>query len=393
MKVSEYIKSKNYSTNEFIGLSLSFLSVVLTIYWFLKSRIIDLNGGCGNDGLTYCSMALGNLEFEPFTRRTFLPAIVKFLGFENIVLTFYTLNSIFILGSIYFSYLILKKFNYKNRFLIVGLILLNPHIIRWLFAYPVVTDFLGLMLVSMFFYYFLIIQRQETRIIVLSSILIILCFVRENVPLIMGAGILLWSLYVKRRVIESILLTLIAVLFTIISFGQPSTINTVQETNLVELAKDQISFFTQSPQNFLMFVYFVFFGLTLLAIKAISLIPKSSDSYGGIYLALLAMTITSPLFGGEARHFVLASIIFQIYFLLKVDDPRVISFYLISTIAFWNLGSFGDGSIESFNNLYGQRFIPIGLTLDLLKNGMIQWASFLTIYLIGKRVLQKRLIK
>jgi hypothetical protein len=202
----------------------------------------------------------------------------------------------------------------------------------------------------------------------------------------MGAGILLWSLYVKRRVIESILLTLIAVLFTIISFGQPSTINTVQETNLVELAKDQISFFTQSPQNFLMFVYFVFFGLTLLAIKAISLIPKSSDSYGGIYLALLAMTITSPLFGGEARHFVLASIIFQIYFLLKVDDPRVISFYLISTIAFWNLGSFGDGSIESFMRLFGQRFVPLEVTLDLLKTGLFTWALMLAVYLFGKRV-------
>jgi hypothetical protein len=71
----------------------------------------------------------------------------------------------------------------------------------------------------------------------------------------------------------------------------------------------------------------------------------------------------------------------------------VISFYLNSTIAFWSLGSFGDGSMKSFNNLHGQRFIPIGLTLDLLKNGMIQWASFLTLYLIGKRVLQKRLIK
>jgi hypothetical protein len=386
MKVSEYIKSKNYSTNEFIGLSLSFLSVVLTIYWFLKSRIIDLNGGCGNDGLTYCSMALGNVEFEPFSRRTFLPAIVKFLGIENIVLTFYTLNSIFILGSIYFSYLILKKFNYKNRFLIVGLILLNPHIIRWLFAYPVVTDFLGLMLVSMFFYYFMIIQRQETRIIVLGSILTILCFVRENVPLIMGAGVLLWSLYVKRRVIESILLTLIAVLFTIISFGQPSTINTVQETNLVELAKDQISFFTQSPQNFLMFVYFAFFGLTLTAIKAISLMPKSSDSYGGIYFALLVMTITSPLFGGEARHFVLGSIIFQIYFLLKVDSPRVISFYMISTVAFWNLGAFGDGSIESFMRLFGQRFVPLEVTLDLLKTGLFTWALMLAVYLFGKRV-------
>ena len=385
MKVSEYIKTKNYSTNEFIGLSLSFLSVALTIYWFLKSRIIDLNGGCGNDGLTYCSMALGNVEFEPFSRRTFLPAIVKLLGFENIVLTFYILNSIFILGSIYFSYLILKKFNYKNRFLIVGLIILNPHVIRWLFAYPVVTDFLGLMLVTMFFYYFLIIPKQEIRIIVLSSILIILCFVRENVPLIMGVGILLWSLYIKRRIIESIFLTLIAVLFTIISFGQPSTINTVQETNLVELAKDQISFFTQSPQNFLMSVYFVFLGLTLLAIKAISMIPKSSDSYGGIYLALLAMTITTPLFGGEARHFVLASIIFQIYFLLKVDNPRVISFYVISTIAFWNLGSFGDGSIESFMRLFGQRFVPLEVTFDLLKTGLLTWAFLLTVYLFVTR--------
>ena len=52
-------------------------------YWFINSKIIELNGGCGNDGLTYCSMALGNIEFAPFSRRTFCHWIAILFSITN----------------------------------------------------------------------------------------------------------------------------------------------------------------------------------------------------------------------------------------------------------------------------------------------------------------------
>lgn len=318
-------------------------------------------------------MALGNIEFAPFSRRTLLPGIVNFLGFSNIVITFYILNVIFIAVSVFYGYLILRKFNHKNRFIIVGLILLNPHILRWLFSYPVVTDYLGLMLSIMFFYYFLALKSITQKTLVLGSILILLSFVRENIPMTLMVGLIFWSVYSKKDYFVTLILSLISIIFTVISFNQPATLNTVQETSLIKLAEAQVLFFTENLSNLLMLVYFIFFGLTLMSLRALFIFPNRVDKTGGLFLSFLAMSISGPLFGGEARHFVIGGILLQIYFLIKVGNPKTLVFYLLPTLAFWNLWATSNGTVESFMAVFGQRFSPISVTYQLVGLGALQW--------------------
>lgn len=374
-----------FQASEKLGLALILISVILIPYWFYNSKIIELHGGCGNDGLTYCSMALGNIEFAPFSRRTLLPFIVNLLGFSDIVYTFYILNIIFILVSILYAFLLISKLNYKNRFIIVGLILLNPHITRWLFSYPVVTDYLGLMLAIMFFYYFLALKSNTQKILLLGVILILLSFVRENIPLTIILGLIIWSIYSRKDYLVTIILSLVSIISTLISFNQPATLNTVQETSLTKLAKDQILFFTENLSNLLMLFYFIFFGLTFLALRALFILPSRGEKIGGLFISFLAMSISGPLFGGEARHFVIGGILLQIYFLIKVGNPKTIVFYLLPTIAFWNLWSTSNGSIESFMAVFGQRFAPLSVTYQLVLTGMLQWGLALVLFMFFQR--------
>ena len=356
------------------------LSLSLVPYWFSNSRIIDLNGGCGNDGLTYCSMALGNIEFAPFSRRTLLPGLIHLLGLKNILYSFYFFNIVFILGSFILLYLIMKKVNVSYNYLVLSLFILNPHILRWLFSYPVMTDFLGLFIILAFIY-FNINSENKNKYFITTSLLIILCFVRENAPITLSFGYLAWSVISKKEVKQNLIQFIISIIFTLISFNQPSTLNTVQETNFFKIAEDQLNYFLGDWKHFILFIFFFLYGFGVFSIASLSKLPRKENLFGGMYFSALIMLLSAPLLGGEARHFVIPGILMLIYFFSTKSYLNYVFVLLLVQISFWYLGAYADGTIESFSILFGQRFTNFENTVDLIKLGGVQLVVFGLIYL------------
>ncbi len=83
MKVLFSKKTFNYW--DLSNLLFLFVSLMVLLFQFKKSRFIEINGWCGNDGSVYCSMARGNVEFEPFSRRTLLPVRVRLTKQEDVL--------------------------------------------------------------------------------------------------------------------------------------------------------------------------------------------------------------------------------------------------------------------------------------------------------------------
>lgn len=374
---------KNFRINNGKNFAIVFFIFALMFipYWFVNSKIIELNGGCGNDGLTYCSMALGNLEFAPFSRRTFLPGFIHLFQIQNVFLAFQILNAVFIIICFIILIKLMNLINSTNTYLVITLFILNPHILRWFFSYPVIMDYLGLLLILLCVYFEIGI-KNNLKYIFLSSSFIILCFVRENASITIAFSLLAWAIYRKSEIINYLILFLISIIFTLISFNQPSTINTVQETNILKISIEQIKYFTSSLENITLLFYFVIFGFSIFSLISIFMFPKRTERFGAFYIASLIMFITGPLIGGEARHFVIPGVLMQIWFFSKTRKMNEIIILLMIQLSFWVLGAYSDGSVESFMILFGQRFTDFSNTKNLIIQSIFQFLLFLTVYLI-----------
>ena len=233
------------------------------------------------------------------------------------------------------------------------------------------TDFLGLLLILSFIYFYVSIDKNN-KYYILASILIILCFVRENAPLTLTIGYTIWALLTKKNIFENFILLVISTIFTFISFKQPSTINTVQETNVLVIARQQLQYFTDNQNNFLLFIFFIIFGFSIYSLFGMFILPKKNNPLGGLYVTSVIMVISAPLLGGEARHFVIPGILMLIYFFSSNKNQKLVLPLSIVQLSFWYLGAYADGSIESFMILFGQRFSEFESTWNLIRIAGLQ---------------------
>lgn len=394
--------SSRFSVQQRINLSFFILSVATVAYSFLKSNFIELNGQCGNDGLTYCSMAQGNIEFKPFSRRTFLPFLVGIISKSHIVTTFFILNSIFLVFTAVLIYLFQSKMNSQYNLLPVSLFLLNISTFRMLFAYPVLTDFLAIFLVVLFFYLY-IFFRNSSKYIFLISILIILCFVRENLSVTLSASLIISDFLLKKIKIQNIIIFIISCVFTYISFRQPSSENYVHESNLFKVFLISIQGNFDNYETVFKLLYLTFVGLSPIALYSFFLLRKVNNNLIPLIIfsiLILISQINLNLANPEPRLMLIPSVLMPFVFFAKTRNFRLIAILFIATFSYWDFRQFSNGKYESYLEMFGQPYLSFSFNYEqfvdrfLLFFGLLAiWTIFEVIILIKNKFFKKRSIR
>src|SRR6266705_2981800 len=62
-----------------IALGMGVVTVGFVVYTVVTQHRLGWNGGCGDDGLQYCLMALGQVAKRPWSRRVLMPFLVRVL--------------------------------------------------------------------------------------------------------------------------------------------------------------------------------------------------------------------------------------------------------------------------------------------------------------------------
>lgn len=358
-------------------------SIAVLIYSFLKSNFIEINGQCGNDGLTYCSMARGNIEFEPFSRRTFLPYIVGSISQDHIVLTFFSLNFIFLTSSAILIYVFQSKLNSNYSLLPISLFLINISTYRMLFAYPVLTDFLAIFLVLIFFYVYILLKNNLSYTI-LISILIILCFVRENLSITIAISIIISELIQKKFKVHSIIYLIVSIIFTYISFNQPSTENFVHESNLYKVFLISINGNFDNYETIFKFLYLTFIGLGPFAVFSFFLLRKINFKLLPIVIFSLLIFATQSnlnLANPEPRLMLIPSVLLPFIFFEKIRNIQLVILLFLATIAFWDVRQYSDGNYESYLEMFGQPYLSFDFNYEQFVSRILLFCGFLAFWL------------
>jgi hypothetical protein len=360
LKALSFIQRNKLQVSFFV---FSFLSVV---YSFTNSKFIDLHGNCGNDGLTYCSMAMGNIEFQPFSRRTLLPKIVGILSKQNIVITFYLLNFLFLILAAVFVYLIQSKINSKFNLVAVGLFMINISTFRMLFSYPVLTDYFAILLILIFFYSFLYCS-DKIRAITNISILIMLCFVRENLSLSLSLAIIILNIFQRKIKLETLMYLIISTIFTYISFKQPYTANYVHESNILKNFMISVRGNFVDFGNTYRFFYLTLLGVTPLAVAALFYKPNLKSRFTLISIFSFLLIISQSLLNlgnPESRLMLIPGVLLQFVLFQKINSPKIVTALIIATVALWDVRQFSDGSYESYLAMFGQPYLPVEFSYE-----------------------------
>jgi hypothetical protein len=353
--------ASNFIRGNKFQLSFLIFSLSSLIYSLTNSRFIDLHGNCGNDGATYCSMAMGNIEFQPFSRRTLLPKIVGMISKENIVGTFYAFNLFFLILSAVIIYLIQNRINSKYSLVTVGLFILNISTFRMLFVYPVLTDYFAIFLILAFFYSYLY-ATKYVRLIASISILIMLCFVRENLALTLALSIIVYDILQRKLKFETITYFFISLVFTYISFKQPYSANYVHESNILKNFLISIRGNFADSGNIFRFFYLTLVGVTPLAVAALLYKPmiKSRLTLVSIFSVILIVSQSLLNLGNpESRLMLIPGVLLLFVLFQKNRHPKIIATLIIATVALWDVSQVSDGSYESYLAMFGQPYLPV----------------------------------
>ena len=389
-KVLSFIQKNKLQVSFFV---FSFISL---IYSYINTKFIDLHGNCGNDGLTYCSMAMGNIEFQPYSRRTLLPKIVGSLNKDNIVITFYLLNFAFLILATIFIYLIQSKINSKFNLVAVGLFMINISTFRMLFSYPVLTDYFAIMLILIFFYAYLY-CNDKIRIITTISILITLCFVRENLSLTLSLSIFILNIFQRKIKIETLAFLIISFIFTYLSFKQPYTANYVHESNVIKNFIISVRGNFADFENTYRFFYLTLMGVTPLAVAALFYKPNLKNRFTLISIFSIILIISQSLLNlgnPESRLMLIPGVLLQFILFQKIKSPKVVIALIIATVVLWDVRQFSDGSYESYLAMFGQPYLPVEFSYG---QSMERFKVFTLIMLIwvfyefSARIVKKRM--
>ncbi len=339
-------------------------------------------------------MAMGNIEFQPFSRRTLLPKIVGIISKENIVGTFYALNLLFLILSAVIIYLIQNSINSKYNLVTVGLFILNISTFRMLFAYPVLTDYFAIFLILVFFYSYLY-TTKYVRVIASISILILLCFVRENLPLTLTLSIIVYDILQRKLKLETIIYFFISLLFTYISFKQPYSANYVHESDILKNFLISIRGNFADSGNVFRFFYLTLVGVTPLAVAALLYKPmfKSRLTLISIFSVIVIVSQSLLNLGNpESRLMLIPGVLLLFVLFQKNRHPKIIATLIIATVALWDVSQFSDGSYESYLAMFGQPYLPVEFSysqslerLEIFALIMLIWGLYELVSLLGRK--------
>jgi hypothetical protein len=377
----------NLAKSNFFSLINLIIGIVTVVFSFLNTNVLEVGNKCGFDGRIYCLMAKGELVFEPYSRRTILPYLAGLLKFDLLYLNFYLLNAIFMIASTILLFLIIKKIVIKHSLLILGIFLVNPHTFRLLFSAPVLVDFLALTLILTVIYLFLG-DYNFSKDILITGMLTILIFVRENISItfIFSSLIVHFILFFQKKISQRNLIFIVTKFMyfsiaTYLAFIQPKIDppEYVPKTEVLEVIKYWSVEIVSSSDNFIRFVYLVFFGLGIFGLSGLKnykIMFKNNSQLTTIYLFSLLLLFTSLFLGGDtSRILLIPSIIFTLIFFIETEVTKNIFLFLCLNLALWAPWVYSTGTEESFLYIYGQRYLETNVALK-------QFTQFLILCLL-----------
>ncbi len=381
------MKTLHFRNSCFFSITNSIVGVIAVVYSYLNTNVLEVGDKCGFDGRIYCLMSKGDVVFEPYNRRTFLPFLAGFIKFNELYLNFYLLNILFLTISIILLNLILNKLAIRHTILILSIFMINPHTFRMLFSSPVLVDFLALNLVLLVIYLFLG-DLGYGKHIVLIGALTILIFVRENISitfifasLIVNIVLFFQKKISKKRLVFVTFQFIYFSIITFIAFLQPKieAPDYVPKTEILEVIKYWSLEIVASSDNFIRFVYLVIFGLGIFGITGImnyKIIFRENAQLKTIYLFSTLLSLTSLVLGGDtARILLIPGIIFTLLFFNEARFINNLFFLICLNLALWVPWVYSTGTEESFLTVYGQRYLDTNVALN-------QFTQFLIVGLL-----------
>ena len=381
------MKTLHFRNSCFLSITNSIVGVIAVVYSYLNTNVLEVGDKCGFDGRIYCLMSKGDVVFEPYNRRTFLPYLAGFIKFNELYLNFYLLNILFLTISIILLILILNKLAIRHTMLILSIFMINPHTFRMLFSSPVLVDFLALNLVLLVIYLFLG-DLGYGKNIVLIGALTILIFVRENISitfifasLIVNIVLFFQKKIAKKRLVFITFQFIYFSIITFIAFLQPKieAPDYIPKTEILEVIKYWSLEIVASSDNFIRFVYLVIFGLGIFGITGImnyKIIFRENAQLKTIYLFSTLLLLTSLVLGGDtARILLIPGIIFTLLFFNEARFINNLFFLICLNLALWAPWVYSTGTEESFLTVYGQRYLDTNVALD-------QFTQFLIVGLL-----------
>lgn len=363
-------------------------------YVFYRTNPLNLNSNCGFDGSLYCKIALGELVFEPYSRRTFIPKLISLFPItnESVYQYFYFFNLFVIIGTISFLFWFFLKLKNSNFIYLLILLIFNPNFLRMLESMPVMLDFFALLFVLIYFsiYYT---NNQKKFLIILISIVTVLAFTRENLPILITFSIFTHSIVFHFKNFKSTLFNLIILIYTIfitfISFKQSSidAPNYVPDTEIKNVLIFWLQDIIRSPDDFFRFIYLLFIGLGFIGIMSLISWKQIIGVNGYIYLFSFLSVISGVLLGGDTARimFIPFVTLTLIYLTNKKMNTRTLLLICLTIIS-WNPMQFSDGSEFSFLQMYGQRYLDFAVYKQQMQQIVFNSIFFIILFLVGNAI-------
>lgn len=382
---------KNRIVTSSILIIFSFFSVV---YSYLNTRPLSVGDYCGYDGRIYCLMANGDTVFEPYSRRTLLPYVISLLSNKPDYLTFYFINTLFVIFSLFLMYIFQQKNDNLIKLVVITTFLINPFTLRMLFSSPVLVDFLALTLVLLVIFLYTLQNRFLTKILVLI-LLSMLVFVRENISITFAFSVFLVDLFyfLKARNTKKFPLWELNQFFlisavTFFAFQQPniSAPSYVPKTGILDVITYWTTDIFLTFDYFLRFIYLVILGLGVFGIFGLLKIYSfrsinQTDQTILVFGTLL--TLTSLILGGDtSRILMIPGIVFTlILFRQKVKIKNLSLLFMINLIL-WNPLNYSNGEESSYLELYGQRYLDPSVAIGQFREFLLTATLIFLVHLM-----------
>lgn len=382
---------KNRTVTSSILIIFSFFSVV---YSYLNTRPLSVGDYCGFDGRIYCLMANGATVFEPYSRRTLLPFVISLLSNKPDYLTFYFINTLFVIFSLFLMYIFQRKNDNLIKLVVITIFLINPFTLRMLFSSPVLVDFLALTLVLLVIFLYTLQNRFLIKIVVLI-LLSMLVFIRENISITFAFSVLLVDLFyfIKARNTKKFPLWELNQFFlisavTFFAFQQPniSPPSYVPKTGILDVILYWTTDIFLTLDHLLRFIYLVILGLGIFGIFGllkISSFRSLNQTDQTILVFGTLLTFTSLILGGDtSRILMIPGIVFTlILFRQKLKIKNLLLLFTINLIL-WNPLNYSNGEESSYLELYGQRYLDPSVALGQLREFLLTSSLIFLVYLM-----------
>lgn len=339
------------------------------VYVFYMTKPLNLNSNCGFDGSLYCKIALGEIVFEPYSRRTFLPKLISLFPItaDTVYIYFYVINLFIIIATLFIIYLFFAKLKNNNFIYIFILVIFNPNFLRMLESMPVMLDFLALFLTLV--YFFIYYTKKEKKLFwVLIGVITILAFTRENLPILLTFSTFIYNIISNwknfKKEIYNFLYFVYAICITYVSFKQASIAAPTYVPN-TDLNNVLIYWFLdifKTTDDFFRFIYLFFIGLSLIGITSLISWKQFFGETGYIYIFSFLNVFSGLILGGDtARIMFIPFVTLALIYLLNKKMNSFSRLIIWLSVISWNPLQYSDGTEDHFLKMYGQRYIDFAV--------------------------------